>query len=142
VFVEPVDIRNQQDFDMKSTELYVDEKVVEEYKNWRSADRDYLEGHWTWWKAEVDYDFQPMKRHQFYFRTIRNLLSLGMILFFIQYWGPRLNEAYISVLSSGDKPVGKWTGLTEGGQKILTMDNGLKVLVSKNGVVKQYDPED
>ena len=76
-------MREQQNPD--PAELYVDERVVSEFKNFREEDREYLEGPTTWWRVPVTYDFVPFTQFAELFRAIRGFLLIFMFAFFVQH---------------------------------------------------------
>jgi hypothetical protein len=79
VYGNPIDIRNKQD--NHTAELYVDEAVVEQFKNYKDFDKEALKNQWTWWRVGVEYDFKPVAEHKSLFRNIRNTLMITMLMF-------------------------------------------------------------
>lgn len=78
-----MEMREQQNPD--PAELYVDERVVREFKNFREADREHIEGPTTWWRVPVTYEFVPFTQYSKLFRAIRSFLFLFMVAFFVQH---------------------------------------------------------
>ena len=83
-YLDPTDVRNEEA--PESAEQFVDERAVEEFKNFKIDDWKYYLGNWTWWKAEVSYDFKPFIEHIQFFRYLKYILSATMLTYlFIQF---------------------------------------------------------
>ena len=100
VYVEPFAIREQGPNEGKTVELYVDESVVQDYKNYKAMDRDYLEGPWTWWTAKVETEYRPLMKHKLWFQTIRNLSIILILFYFFQNYTTGANASIIEALSN------------------------------------------
>lgn len=83
-YLDPTEVRNEEA--PETAEQYVDERSVEEYKNFKAEDWKYYLGNWTWWRAEVSYDFEPFAQHRQMFRYLKLVLIGAMLTYLgIQY---------------------------------------------------------
>lgn len=136
-YTTPYDVLNNQSSEF--TELYIDEKTAEEFKNFKQVDKDYLESQWTWWRSPVIYDFVPFKEHSTFFKYIRNLMLFFMVFFIYDSFQKGVQQRVLKNLFQAPTNELKVT-LTADGNRQVAYKN-LKAIVDKNGVVYEADSD-
>ena len=80
--MSPSDVREEEA--PETAELFVDERIVEEFKNFKQEDWKYYLADWTWWRAEVVYDVGIFSEHSQLFRYLKYILIAYMVFYLME----------------------------------------------------------
>jgi curved DNA-binding protein CbpA len=133
-YLDPTEVRNEEA--PETAEQYVDERVVEEFKNFKQDDWRYYLSNWTWWRAEVSYEFMPANEHGGFFRYIKYLLVASMLTYLAVQFSGCLKTTEFSVFQRYLKN-GKVAPGPDG--SLLVSTPAGKLVVDKNGVVRRAE---
>lgn len=94
-FCKPTDVRGREH--QESAELFVDEHTVNAFKNMKIDDWRYYLGDWTWWKAEVTYEFKPFTDNSMLFRYLKYLTVFFMTYYVFSHWQAASTQRTLSL---------------------------------------------
>jgi len=135
-------IKVNQDGNEGGIEMHITSQEVDQFNNYKNLAKEKTSETipWTWWKAEVDYDFVTLKFYWPYIRYFRNTMFLlifaGLFCGSILRAKRREAEAFLESLKTNKEE--DYDAKVDRDVAIVTkkLDSGMVAEIDPNGVVK------